>query len=48
MQQLALRGGPFTDEERNALLAYCESDVRALENLLPRMLPEILGQHYDR
>src|SRR4051812_26342911 len=30
MQELALRGGPYTAEERGALLNYCESDVSAL------------------
>jgi DNA polymerase I len=38
MRALAIRGGPFTAAERDALLAYCESDVIALERLLPRML----------
>lgn len=41
MRQLAIRGGPFTDEESRALLAYCESDVVALTRLLPTMLPLI-------
>jgi hypothetical protein len=39
MQQLAIRGGPFTANERNALLDYCESDVVALNKLLSRMAP---------
>jgi hypothetical protein len=38
MRALAIRGGPFTTAEHDALLAYCESDVIALERLLPRML----------
>jgi DNA polymerase I len=41
MQDLAIRGGPFTHAERRALLDYCETDVVALERLLPRMLPGI-------
>jgi hypothetical protein len=41
MRQLALRGGPWTAEERAALLDYCESDVTALERLLPRILPKL-------
>jgi hypothetical protein len=41
MRQLALRGGPWTADEREALLTYCESDVIALERLLPRMLPRL-------
>jgi hypothetical protein len=43
MRQLAMRGGPYTEREREALLDYCESDVRALEKLLPRMLTRITG-----
>lgn len=41
MQELACRGGPWTAEEREALLAYCESDVLALARLLPAMEPEL-------
>ena len=41
MQDLAIRGGPWTSEEREALLAYCESDVLALAKLLPAMEPEL-------
>jgi DNA polymerase-1 len=41
MRQLALRGGPWSDTERTALLDYCENDVAAVERLLPAMLPGI-------
>jgi DNA polymerase I len=41
MRALALRDGPFTESEREALLAYCESDVSALQRLLSAMLPRI-------
>jgi hypothetical protein len=41
MRDLAIRGGPFTAEERAALLDYCEEDVDATSRLLPRMLPKI-------
>ena len=41
MRQLAMRGGPWTDQERADLLLYCESDVEALEKLLAKMLPAI-------
>jgi DNA polymerase family A len=41
MRQLALRGGPWTRAERQALLDYCEGDVTALTQLLPRMAPEL-------
>src|SRR5262249_28770799 len=38
-RDLVLSGGPWSDTERDAILAYCASDVRALEQLLRRMLP---------
>lgn len=45
MRQLALRGGPWTAEERSALLEYCESDVVALAKLLPALLPQLSLPH---
>jgi hypothetical protein len=41
MQQLAIRGAPFTLQERNDLIDYCETDVVALEKLLAKMAPRI-------
>jgi hypothetical protein len=41
MRKLAMRGGPWSEFERRALLAYCVSDVNALAKLLPAMLPAI-------
>jgi hypothetical protein len=41
MRQLALLGEPRTEEEKHALLGYCESDVVALASLFDRMLPQI-------
>jgi hypothetical protein len=41
MRDLIMRGGPWTDDERVAILDYCESDVSALARLLPAMLPKI-------
>ena len=41
MRTLVLRGGPWSDVERAAILDYCESDVAALARLLPVMLPKI-------
>ena len=41
MRSLILRGGPWSDSERTAILDYCESDVAALARLLPAMLPRI-------
>jgi hypothetical protein len=38
---LAIRGGPFTTEEMKGLLFYCETDISALENLLPHMAKHI-------
>jgi hypothetical protein len=38
MRAIAIRGGPFTECERVALLKYCESDVLALERLLLAMV----------
>jgi DNA polymerase-1 len=34
-------GGSWSHSEREAILDYCESDVTALERLLPAMLPRI-------
>jgi hypothetical protein len=41
MRDLALRGGPYTAGERQALLDYCQSDVDGLARLLPAMLPTL-------
>jgi len=41
MRALILRGGPWSDAERAAILDYCESDVAALARLLPALLPQI-------
>jgi DNA polymerase I len=41
MRDLAIRGGPWTWEERQGLLEYCQSDVVALEKLLLCMTPHL-------
>jgi len=41
MRQLAIRGAPFTEQEEQALLDYCEADVSALTRLLPAMMPNL-------
>jgi hypothetical protein len=41
MQMLAARGGPYSDRQQAELLDYNERDVRALERLLPAMLPHL-------
>jgi DNA polymerase I len=45
MRNLILRGAPWSQSERTAILDYCESDVAALAQLLPVMLPNIVGGH---
>ena len=41
MRQLVIRGGPWSDDEKRAILDYCQSDVDSLARLLPPMLPQI-------
>ncbi len=41
MRDLVRRGGPYTVAEKSSILDYCLSDVRALEVLLPAMLPPL-------
>jgi DNA polymerase family A len=40
-RDLAIRGGPYTPDERAGLLDYCEGDVIALQRLMPKMLPHL-------
>ena len=41
MRALVLAGGPWSQNEREAILEYCATDVSALERLLPTMLSRI-------
>ena len=41
MRDLAMRGGPYTAQEKSGLLDYCQADVDALARLLPAMLPKL-------
>jgi hypothetical protein len=41
MRDLALRGGPYTQDEKIKLIDYCTKDVRALFKLFPKMVPSI-------
>jgi hypothetical protein len=41
MRSLILGGGPWDENERNAILDYCESDVDGLARLLPAMLARL-------
>ena len=45
MQQLALRGGPYSAAEQLALTDYCQTDVDALIALLPEIATEISMDH---
>jgi hypothetical protein len=48
LQALAIRGKPFTEEERRNLIAYCERDVLATTELLRRMAPRLSLQALQR
>jgi len=41
MRDLVLRGGPWGEKERSAILNYCESDVVALERLFTALEPTL-------
>jgi DNA polymerase-1 len=41
MRALIMRGGPWSEEEWEKILNYCQEDVEALERLLRAMLPRI-------
>ena len=41
MQDVAIRGGPFTEQEKWDLLDYCEADVEVLAPLMERLLTHI-------
>jgi hypothetical protein len=38
MRKRILAGGPYSDEDREAILDYCQTDVDALAQLLPRLI----------
>jgi DNA polymerase I len=41
MRLRVLGGGPWSENDRKTILVYCETDVSALERLLPAMAPRI-------
>ncbi len=41
MRELILGGGPWTSWEKEAILKYCEADVKALNQLVIAMAPDI-------
>jgi hypothetical protein len=47
MRDLAMRGGPYSATEQEALIAYCAADVAALGKLLSRMVRAILARQRD-
>jgi DNA polymerase-1 len=44
MRDLVLTGGPWTEQQRGDILAYCQGDVDCLGPLLERMLPRITAK----
>jgi DNA polymerase-1 len=44
MRDLVLAGGPWTEQQRRDILAYCQGDVDCLGPLLERMLPRIIAR----
>jgi DNA polymerase I len=46
MRRLILSGGPWSDADKQAILDYCQSDVDGLAQLLPAMLPTIVGRKH--
>jgi DNA polymerase I-like protein with 3'-5' exonuclease and polymerase domains len=41
MRDLILRGSPYTEQQKNDIIDYCEADVNGLDALLPKMLPRL-------
>jgi DNA polymerase-1 len=41
MRNRILAGGPWSEQDRTAILHYCEQDVEAVARLLPAMLPKV-------
>ncbi len=41
MRELAMSGGPYSDEEMESLLDYCQTDVDAVARLYPAMLKRL-------
>ena len=41
MRDLILGGGPWTQDEQEAILSYCQQDVEVLTELLTKMAPDI-------
>jgi hypothetical protein len=45
MIELILSGGPWSGDERRAILDYCQRDVTALVRLAPLIFAEVLDRH---
>lgn len=46
MRDLCIRGGPFTEKEREEILTYCQSDVDATAELFLKMWPRV-SHHFS-
>jgi DNA polymerase I len=47
MQDLAMRGGPYTEPEKRALVDYCAEDVAAVARLFEPLVTRTLAQGTD-
>ena len=45
MRDLIMSGGPWSEQGKLDIFAYCESDVIALEKLLPKLVPYLSVPH---
>jgi hypothetical protein len=43
MRDLCIRGGPYTEKQREEILTYCQSDVDATAELFLKMWPRVSG-----
>ena len=48
MRALAMRGGPWTQEERDSLVEYCQSDVLPLPALLNKLASQLSPQAFSQ
>ena len=46
MRDLILSGGPWAASDKHKILAYCQSDVDALNRLFPALLHKLSGRPY--
>ena len=46
LRDLIMSGGPWSEPEKSDILDYCESDVVAMEKLLPYIAPHLNTSHF--